>query len=653
MNKLQRYWMKKWKLMHSRQLARIWVALLLVFLLCVAFHVVQNLQCTRKCKCDGQLKPLPFQQTRANENSFQVHRDPNSAHLFSKPMAMSITSQTVVKQLMPRPSSAEKKRHVMKLIETLNQIKLTATSFGSEEEFGQKPSVKGTEQVQILRFKKRQKELSHYTPKNPAVTFSDSRQLVTAAKARTSLIKVNKSPTKITADDQVPSVSGPFHSLTKTSPSSVHIRSKSSSVANSKTFNIPKGRNPSEVASLAEVDSRVPLPEKTTLPKGRRTTGANITSFPQGATCKPKTHIVFLKVHKSASSTVINILFRFGETHNLTFALPINGFHQLNYPHYFTAAVVEKLSPSNDSQFNIMCHHMRFFKPEVAKVMPNKTFYFSILRNPVQLMESSFTYYKGASAFSKARDLEEFLNEPSHFYNSSATDSHYAKNLMAFDFGYNHNGNFSDKHIQLMLQAIEADFDLLLISEYFDESMVLLKETLCWDLDDVTFFPLNSRHNTTKTPLSESITEKIKTWNKLDWEIYVHFNKTFWEKIDRQIGMERIQNEVRVLQQKREQLAKICLQGSGSVAPQLIEDQALIPLQYGKAVIMGYNLNPKLDKATKQMCQRMVTPELQYNRLLYRKQFPEKAWKHSNAAFLRKLYTHKKWAPMHSQNPLG
>ncbi|XP_060096852.1 galactose-3-O-sulfotransferase 2-like [Heteronotia binoei] len=554
-------------------------------------------------------------------------------------MEKSITSQNMVKLLTPGNSSVEKRRHVMKLNKVFNQIKLLDTSFGSEEEFQQNPSMKDTAQVQILNFKKRQKDLNHRTQKIPAVTFSASRKFVTAAKARTSLIKVNNSATKITADDQAPGVNGPFQSLTETSPSFILSRSKSSSVTNSHTpnSNIPKGRNLSEVASSADIDSRVPLPEKTVLPKVGRTMGANITSFSQGATCKPRTHIVFLKVHKSASSTVINILFRFGETHNLTFALPINGLHQLNYPHYFTAAVVEQLSPSNDSRFNIMCHHMRFFKPEVAKVMPNKTFYFSILRNPVQLMESSFTYYKGTSAFSKARDLEEFLNQPSQFYNASATDSHYAKNLMAFDFGYNHNGNFSAKHIQLMLQAIEADFDLLLISEYFDESMVLLKDTLCWDLDDVMSFPLNSRHNNTKTPLSESTAEKIKSWNKLDWEIYVHFNKTFWEKVDQHIGKERMQNEVRMLQQKREQLAKICLQGSGSVAPKLIKDQALAPLQYGKAVIMGYNLKPSLDKVTRQMCQCMVTPELQYNRLLYRKQFPKKALKHSNAAVLPKL----------------
>ena len=36
------------------------------------------------------------------------------------------------------------------------------------------------------------------------------------------------------------------------------------------------------------------------------------------------TKIVFLKTHKTASSTVQNILFRFGEKMNLNFALPAN-----------------------------------------------------------------------------------------------------------------------------------------------------------------------------------------------------------------------------------------------------------------------------------------------------------------------------------------
>ncbi|KFP06326.1 Galactose-3-O-sulfotransferase 2, partial [Calypte anna] len=339
----------------------------------------------------------------------------------------------------------------------------------------------------------------------------------------------------------------------------------------------------------------------------------------------PKTDIVFLKVHKSASSTVMNILFRFGETHNLTFAFPIGGGNQLFYPQHFLAKFVQGFSPQSSRRFNILCHHMRFLQPEVQKVVSSSAIYFSILRNPVQLMESSFAYYKGASAFSHVGSLEEFLSQPYHYYNPRSSDRHYARNLMTFDFGFNPDGDVSAGRVRLMLQAIEASFDLLLISEYFEESMVLLKETLCWDLDSVVSFPLNIRDSSTKSQLSDTIVEKIKEWNRLDWEIYTHFNRTFWERIERDIGREQMAREVRALRERQAELARTCLQGTGSVAPKDIKDSSLRPLQHGSARILGYNLKQGLDEETELMCRRLVTPELQYSGALYKRQFPQKA----------------------------
>jgi len=101
--------------------------------------------------------------------------------------------------------------------------------------------------------------------------------------------------------------------------------------------------------------------DKVTLGEGQQARGVSS----QRETCEPKTDIVFLKVHKSASSTVMNILFRFGETHNLTFAFPIGGGNQLFYPHPFLARFVQGFSPRSPQRFNILCHHMRFLQPEV------------------------------------------------------------------------------------------------------------------------------------------------------------------------------------------------------------------------------------------------------------------------------------------------
>ncbi|KAJ6669228.1 hypothetical protein lerEdw1_008037 [Lerista edwardsae] len=596
-------------------------------------QIVEKLQYSSHCRCDLKLKQPALQENRAKSNSFQDQRGPVSAHhFFSEPVRKNPPAQ-----LPLEPFFAEKSHHLIKLSKAFNKTELLDASVDSEEEFSQLTYVVAhTKGMRLLPAPNKRK---HGTKKVPA----GDQPVPVVTKVGASSVQVTELAITIgiAVHDHTSVVKGPLQHQTQTSPPSIYKRGNSPSgrvMTESQTTRTQKGKRPTETASAKLGSWPPPKQERVALPNSESAAEASLSP---DAPCKPKTYIVFLKVHKSASSTVMNILFRFGETHNLTFALPINGASQLYYPHYFTASVVEGFSPNKESQFNIMCHHMRFFQPEVAKVMPNTTFYFSILRNPVHLMESSFIYYKGASSFSKARSLEQFLNQTSLFYNASASDSHYSKNLMAFDFGYNHNGNFSAKQVQLMLRAIEADFDLLLISEYFDESMVLLKEVLCWDLDDVVSFSLNSRHNSTKSSISESTVEKIKTWNKLDWEIYMHFNKTFWEKIDWHIGREHMQQEVRALRQKREQLAKSCLQGGGSVAPMMIRDKALAPLQYGSAKILGYNLKPGLDETTRRMCQRLVTPELQYSRLLYRRQFPEKALKLSSPAHLPKLYNRR------------
>ncbi|KAM4627774.1 galactose-3-O-sulfotransferase 2 [Polymixia lowei] len=352
-------------------------------------------------------------------------------------------------------------------------------------------------------------------------------------------------------------------------------------------------------------------------------------------TCKPKNHIVFLKTHKTASSTILNILYRYGDSRNLTFALPLNKHSQLFYPFFFASHFVEGVSSRIVREFHIMCNHMRFRKPEVVKVMPKDTFYFSILRHPVAMMESIFIYYKSIPAFHKARNLDDFLDNGCLGYNTSLTNNHYARNILAFDFGFDNivaaDAQVLEERASAAIAAIEQDFHLILISEYFDESMILLKHALCWSLDDVVSFKLNSRSERTRHTLLPHTADKIKVWNALDWRLYQHFNATFWRKVDTLVTQEEMRREVIRLQERRAQLAKTCLKDGGAVDPSQIKDAGLKPFQYGAAVIQGYNLNPGLDGPTKTRCQNLITPELQYTDILYTKQFPELAARHRKA----------------------
>ncbi|KAK2847592.1 hypothetical protein Q5P01_010591 [Channa striata] len=360
-------------------------------------------------------------------------------------------------------------------------------------------------------------------------------------------------------------------------------------------------------------------------------TPSSFNRFSANATCQPKSHIVFLKTHKTASSTILNILYRYGESRNLTFALPLNKHSQLFYPFSFASHFVEGVSSRHVREFHIMCNHMRFRKSEVAKVMPEDSFYFSILRHPVAMMESIFIYYRSIPAFHKAHSLDDFLDSSGRNYNSSVTNNHYAHNILAFDFGFDNNLTADAEDLEekasLSIAAIEREFHLILISEYFDESMILLKHALCWSLEDVVSFKLNSRSERTRRPLLPNTAEKIKRWNALDWKIYLHFNTTFWHKVETLVGREQMKREKSQLRELQAELANTCLKDGGAVDPSQIKDAGLKPFQYGAAVIQGYNLNPHTDRQTRAKCQRLITPELQYTDRLYTKQFPDLAAK--------------------------
>ncbi|XP_077866697.1 galactose-3-O-sulfotransferase 2-like, partial [Saccoglossus kowalevskii] len=73
--------------------------------------------------------------------------------------------------------------------------------------------------------------------------------------------------------------------------------------------------------------------------------------------CLPKCNIVFLKTHKSGSSTIQNILLRFAEKNNLTIALPPKKMYQLGYPRLFQREYVIDVPWK---EYNILTHHTRF-----------------------------------------------------------------------------------------------------------------------------------------------------------------------------------------------------------------------------------------------------------------------------------------------------
>uniref|UniRef100_A0A8C2SRG3 Galactose-3-O-sulfotransferase 4 n=1 Tax=Coturnix japonica TaxID=93934 RepID=A0A8C2SRG3_COTJA len=324
-----------------------------------------------------------------------------------------------------------------------------------------------------------------------------------------------------------------------------------------------------------------------------------------------------LKTHKTGAGSVgFNVLHRFGEGRGLRFALP---------HHYQFRKIPRNLQGRKGEGLQRGGGPIRHHLPphEVRRVMPPDSFYFSIARDPAAAAESALSYYRSSvPAFRRAPSRSAFLLTPWLYYQPGLKGNHYARNLLWFDFGLPSISPSNMAAVAAAVRGLDAIFALVLLAEYFDESLVLLADALCWPLGAVVTFPHNGRPKGSVLRLGRGDMERLRQWNALDWALYVHFNRSFWARV-RRFGLARMEREVTRLRGLREQWAQRCLQGGGPLPAAAILDRNLKPFQPGQgaAAVMGYELRADLGARDRETCERMATPELQYKDRLHRRQF--------------------------------
>ncbi|XP_044038394.1 galactose-3-O-sulfotransferase 2 [Siniperca chuatsi] len=350
---------------------------------------------------------------------------------------------------------------------------------------------------------------------------------------------------------------------------------------------------------------------------------ANIYNILRTRTRSPP--VVFLKTHKTGSSTVQNLLFRMGERDKATFAFP-QYTYQFSYPDKFRAEFVDEL-PDGSSQYDILCSHMRLDVGQLKQVMPPNAIYITILREPLRTFESVFSYYTSAvPAFTLAKKAAEtaghksalsvFLESPESFWDPKEPGNGLGKNPMSFDLGLNSRQWTSSWPADLIL--LEETFQLVMIAEHFDESLVLLGALLQLELEELAYVRLNTRSPQDVTPLDDITKARIRAWNSLDVLLYDFFLQFFWEKAE-QYGPERLNREVALLRASTDTIRQKCVARKG-VPPGELED-LVRPWQTDSVTILGYQVQGNLTKQEQGFCMRLVLPEIQYHAHLYFQQY--------------------------------
>lgn len=140
-------------------------------------------------------------------------------------------------------------------------------------------------------------------------------------------------------------------------------------------------------------------------------------------------------------------------------------------------------------QYNILTHHTRFNYEEMRYLMPSDTLFISIIRDPVKLFESMFAYYKLDRIYKfNFTDINNSNFEfPEKIYKFRFA-TRIGINQMSFDMGMDQANFFDTAKIVEYIEKLDSIYSLVMMSERMDESLILLKNLLCWTYDDMVVF---------------------------------------------------------------------------------------------------------------------------------------------------------------------
>lgn len=143
------------------------------------------------------------------------------------------------------------------------------------------------------------------------------------------------------------------------------------------------------------------------------------------------------------------------------------------------------------------------------------------------------------------------------------------RNSMTYQMGFD---NFlkskpSDEKLAEIISAVDNEFDLVLLSEYLPQSLILLRHLLCMTWSDIATM---SKNISQRKHFEEATKEKIRRWQNVDTRVYEAANMTFWRKV-KDFGEENMAAEMAILEKMNAENAEKCVKGYRPVKELAVE----------------------------------------------------------------------------------
>ena len=253
------------------------------------------------------------------------------------------------------------------------------------------------------------------------------------------------------------------------------------------------------------------------------------------------------------------ILLRYGLNTSKILALP-KWWHYFDFNKPFDRTMALGYEKQRGKS-ELLISHARYNRPEMDVVVEDAV-YLASLREPGTQFESTFGFFKLAEYFQDQRHpninpLETFMSNPSCYASYLSFTDGSLRNQQIFDLGLEPKYFDDNCAVERKIEELDRNLDLVLISEYLDESLVLMKYLLSLEFEDILYIPANVRSNKYRNRMSKEVLSRIEAWNSADMMLYKHFNRTLWRSI-KQYG-ETFSNDLQTFRELKQKTTEECI----------------------------------------------------------------------------------------------
>lgn len=280
--------------------------------------------------------------------------------------------------------------------------------------------------------------------------------------------------------------------------------------------------------------------------------------------CRPKKYLFYLKVPKTGSSTMTMLIYLWGLRHNLTM-VPITYTPWERKGGIIKSCLESQCGSLHSGIYNYFADHTIYNETEAGILLHPDSVYIATMRFPLSQIRSQFV--ESQIRTNQEDPLQSFMEDMSVPNHLEAVREANMKNRMSLIFGlpvsnntapYIHAGVEEDRLAEeALLQKLDSRFDLVLITEYMDESLVLFRRQMCWTMQDIMYIPQRVLHYSHKSKiLPWDLQDKHRQWSRSDYKLYEHFIKKLFHEIDQEGSL--FWHEVVIFKNMQDQLHDFC-----------------------------------------------------------------------------------------------